>query len=121
MMKFKWDWLLEAMDGQEAQMCQLFVGLEGGFSPCHYDPQDNIFAQVRGWKRVLLFHPKHFASLYPWPVHHPQDRQSRVNFDCPDYERFPAFHALEGQGLEALIGPGDILHIPSGWWHHIEM
>lgn len=118
---FEWDWLERMMGGKQPQMCQLFCGTAGGFSPCHYDPQDNLFAQVCGYKRVLLFHPKHFAKLYPWPVHHPQDRQSRVDFDAPDADRFPRFRELAGQGLEAILGPGDVLRIPPGWWHHVEM
>lgn len=118
---FDWAWLKKYMGGREVQMCQLFCGMEGGFSPFHYDPQDNIFAQIRGHKRVLLFHPRHFASLYPWPVHHPQDRQSRVDLDNPDLHSFPRFPELYGQGLEVVVGPGDILRIPPCWWHHVEM
>lgn len=117
---FRWDWLKKAMGQREPQMCQLFCGSEG-FSPCHYDPQDNVFLQVTGYKRVLLFHPRHFGCLYPWPVHHPQDRQSRVNFEEPDLRSFPRFAELNGQGIEAILGPGDLLHIPPGWWHHVEM
>mmetsp|Transcript_90916 Transcript_90916/g.245681 ORF Transcript_90916/g.245681 Transcript_90916/m.245681 type:complete len:618 (-) Transcript_90916:54-1907(-) len=119
--KFRWDWLREQMSGRHVQTCQLFCGQEGDFSPCHYDPQDNLFGQVRGYKRVLLFHPRHLASLYPWPVNHPQDRQSRVDFDAPDLKTFPKFADLQGQGLEVVLGPGDVLHLPPGWWHHIEM
>jgi len=121
---FRWDWLKQMMggkEGREPQMCQFFCGIEGGFSPCHYDPQDNMFVQVRGFKRVLLFHPRHTGCLYPWPVHHPQDRQSRIDFDNPDLECFPGYSELKGRGIEAVIGPGDILHIPPGWYHQIEM
>lgn len=118
---FRWSWLKEMMGGRNAQMCQLFCGVVGGFSPCHYDPQDNLFAQVRGYKRVLLFHPRHWPRLYPWPVHHPQDRQSRVNFEDPDLASFPRFSELRGCGLEAVLGPGEALRIPPCWWHHIEM
>lgn len=64
---------------------------------------------------------RHFGCLYPWPVHHPQDRQSRVDFDSPDLKRFPRFAELQKQGLETILGPGDVLHIPPGWWHHVEM
>jgi len=118
---FDWAWLKHVMGDRHPQMCQFFCGTEGDFSPCHYDPQDNFFAQVRGYKRVLLFHPRHFGCLYPWPVHHPQDRQSRVDFDGPDGGAFPRFRELQGLGLEAVLGPGEALHIPPGWWHHIEM
>lgn len=119
--KFRWVWLREQMGGRHVQTCQLFCGLEADFSPCHYDPQDNMFAQVRGYKRALLFHPRHFASLYPWPVNHPQDRQSRLDFDAPDTKAFPRYSELMHEGLETVLGPGDVLHLPPGWWHHIEM
>eukprot|EP00435_Cladocopium_sp_Y103_P025920 s1311_g6.t1 len=51
---FRWDWLKNAMGQREPQMCQLFCGSEG-FSPCHYDPQDNVFLQVTGYKLVAQF------------------------------------------------------------------
>eukprot|EP00913_Durusdinium_trenchii_P035010 g32750.t1 len=79
---FRWDWLKRVMGHREPQMCQLFCGTEG-FSPCHYDPQDNMFLQ--------------------------------------DLQSFPRFQELKGQGIEAILEPGDLLHIPPGWWHHVEM
>ena len=45
-----------------------------------------------------------FASLYPYPVHHPNDRQSRVDFDAPDGARYPKFG--DAQSYEAVLAPG---------------
>jgi len=42
----------------------------------------------------------------------------QVDFDNPNYERFPKFSELEG--LEGVVGPGDVLYIPLNWWHHVE-
>lgn len=56
----------------------LLIGLEGNVTPCHYDEQQNLFAQVHGFKRCILFSPDQFECLYPHPVHHPHDRQSMV-------------------------------------------
>lgn len=50
----------------------------GNVTPVHYDEQENFFAQIRGTKRFLLFHPDQYENLYPYPVHHPHDRQSQV-------------------------------------------
>lgn len=57
----------------------LFISMEGNVTPCHYDEQQNFFAQIKGYKRCLLFAPDQFENLYPHPVHHPHDRQSMVS------------------------------------------
>lgn len=42
----------------------------------------------------------------------------QVDFERPDFTRFPKFR--EARGQEAIVGPGDVLYIPIYWWHHIE-
>ncbi|CAL4100617.1 unnamed protein product, partial [Meganyctiphanes norvegica] len=96
----------------------LLVGMEGNITPVHYDEQQNFFSQLIGYKRCLLFSPKHYDKLYPHPVYHPCDRQSKVDFDDPDFNRFPGLDKLEG--YETILGPGDVLYIPMYWWHQIE-
>ena len=51
----------------------------GNVTPVHYDEQENLFAQVEGLKRVILFPPEQFECMYPFPVHHPCDRQSQAS------------------------------------------
>lgn len=41
-----------------------------------------------------------------------------MDFDNPDYKRFPNFQNVVG--YETVVGPGDVLYIPMYWWHHIE-
>lgn len=55
----------------------VFLSL-GNVTPAHYDEQQNFFAQIKGHKRCILFPPDQFECLYPYPVHHPCDRQSQV-------------------------------------------
>lgn len=42
----------------------------------------------------------------------------QVDFDRPDYTRFPKL--ADARGQEAVVGPGDVLYIPIYWWHHVE-
>lgn len=67
---------------------------------------------------MILFPPSQFECLYPFPLYHPHDRQCQVNFENPDFERFPKFHNVRGQ--EAVLGPGDVLYLPMYWFHHFE-
>eukprot|EP00949_MAST-11_sp_MAST-11-sp1_P003884 g3884.t1 len=96
----------------------LLIGEPGNVTPCHYDEQHNFYAQLCGRKRWVLFSPDQFRSLYPFPVGHPADRQSQVDLYNPDYKTFPNFSSA--RGLDAELGPGDILHLPAYWFHHIE-
>lgn len=50
----------------------------GNITPVHYDEQENFFAQIKGYKQFLMFPPDQYENLYPYPVHHPHDRQSQV-------------------------------------------
>ncbi|CAM9206457.1 unnamed protein product, partial [Lampetra planeri] len=110
---FNWSWI----NSQQAkrnwgQLTSnlLLIGMEGNVTPAHYDEQQNFFAQIKGHKRCILFPPDQFECLYPYPVHHPCDRQSQVDFDNPDHEKFPNFKNVVG--YEAVVGPGDVLYIP---------
>ncbi|XP_069096461.1 hypoxia-inducible factor 1-alpha inhibitor [Pleurodeles waltl] len=118
---FNWNWINKQQAKHNwGQLTSnlLLIGMEGNVTPAHYDEQQNFFAQIKGFKRCILFPPDQFECLYPYPVHHPCDRQSQVDFENPDYERFPNFRNVVA--YETVVGPGDVLYIPMYWWHHIE-
>lgn len=120
-MNFNWSWLNEQQKSNKwgpLTSNLLLIGMAGNVTPVHYDEQENFFAQIYGQKRFMLFHPDQFENLYPYPVYHPHDRQSQVDLDCIDYERFP--NARNLSGYEGLVGPGDVLYIPMYWWHEVE-
>ena len=118
---FDWEWLTswqKKMGWSELTSNLLLIGQRGAATPAHYDEQQNLFAQLSGRKRCVLFAPGEVRGLYPYPLHHPKDRQSQIDLYAPDLARFPRFG--EVQGLEAVLEPGDVLFIPQYWWHHIE-
>eukprot|EP00043_Microstomoeca_roanoka_P012491 m.120971 g.120971 ORF g.120971 m.120971 type:complete len:256 (-) comp15511_c0_seq1:534-1301(-) len=81
---FNWQWLssvVKALNWGQLTTNMLFVSMPHLVTPCHYDEQENLFAQVKGYKRIILFHPEHYRNLYPYRYDHPCDRQSQVRGD----------------------------------------
>ena len=118
---FHWNWINKQQGKRgwgQLTSNLLLIDMEGNVTPAHDDEQQNFFAQIKGYKRCILFPLDQFECLYPYPVHHPCDRQSQVDFDNPDYKRFPNFQNVVG--YETVVGPGDVLYISMYWWHHTE-
>lgn len=97
----------------------LFCSGRGAYSRPHYDQSSNLYLQVRGAKRWLLFAPEDGPMLYPYPKGHPLDRKSRLDFASPQLDAFPLAAGLRGRGMLAVIRPGDALYLPSHWWHAV--
>ena len=71
-----------------------FGGSQGTYSPCHYDPFENMLCQVFGNKEVILFPPKVGARyLYP-AIGTNQKNTSLVNIDKPNFELHPLYGEL---------------------------
>ncbi len=80
---FDWKWLANQQqrnDWGSLTSNLLLIGLPGNITPLHYDQQENFFAHIKGLKRFVLFPPEQFKCFYPFPYHHPCDRQSQVSF-----------------------------------------
>jgi hypothetical protein len=110
----------------------VWLGPKGTRTPLHTDPYHNIFCQVVGYKFVRLYPPEATESVYPRGVDENGINESNTseveirlgheraeNVTVEEEERFPLFLAQEGY-REAIVGPGECLYIPAGWWHYIE-
>jgi hypothetical protein len=95
----------------------LFAGGRGAKVQMHFDIDvpELLLCHFGGTKRVLLFPPEQTRYLYRVPFSFSSLRE--VDYDCPDYERFPALKRLKG--YEAELHHGDVLYIPPGYWHYI--
>ncbi|MCE9672493.1 cupin-like domain-containing protein [Myxococcus stipitatus] len=102
--------LLRATDRVGA--VKLWVGPAGTLTQLHHDLGSVLFGQVHGRKRFRLipsFQLHHvYSHLEVW---------SQVDAEHPDLARFPAYREVEV--LETVVGPGDMLLIPAGWWHWV--
>jgi Cupin-like domain len=84
----------------------IWLGSGGNISPLHYDAMDNLFAQVSGRKRFLLFNPQQTSSLYPFPANSKIPHMSQINIDKPDINKFPNF--AKAKFFDCIIVAGEI-------------
>ncbi len=89
---------------------------------CHFDALDNIACCVAGKRKFTLFPPNQISNLYPGPMEPTPGGQviSLVDFNNPDFEKFPRFQDALFTAQVAELEPGDAIYIPSMWWHHVE-
>lgn len=114
-----------------------WLGPKGTRTPLHTDPYHNILCQVVGYKYVRLYAPTETPNLYPCGVddngidmsntsqvdvgHFRTKRwDTSVDMDAhgDEHRKFPRFG--EAKFVEGILGPGESLYIPLGWWHYVE-
>ncbi|RYY04549.1 MAG: cupin-like domain-containing protein [Gammaproteobacteria bacterium] len=88
----------------------------------HYDPSENIACCIAGRRQFTLFPTEQVGNLYIGPFEFTPSGTtvSMVNFDKPDYEKFPRYKEAEDAAYTALLEPGDAIYIPYLWWHHVK-
>ena len=86
-----------------------WLGPKGTLTPFHHDLTNNLLVQVMGRKRVRMV-PSWEVGRMRNSIHCFSDRAPA---EWPDGEGLPPL-------LDCVIGPGDALFLPVGWWHHVE-
>ena len=81
----------------------------------HYDGHQNHVLQVLGSKIWLLFPPEMATFLDLFPLGHPSERHSILDFAEPQEEHLE--HLIAKYGKKAVLTPGDILYVPPKWIH----
>ncbi|WJG10126.1 cupin-like domain-containing protein [Aliiglaciecola sp. LCG003] len=106
---------------EHAPLVSLWLGNQSRIA-AHYDIPDNLACTVAGRRRFTLFPPDQIDNLYVGPIDFTPAGQSAslVDFQQPDFQRFPKFKLALEQAQVAELEPGDAIFIPSMWWHHVE-
>ena len=99
------------------QLPMLFFGGENSRVFMHYDiDYSNILHfHFHGKKRCILFAPDQTKYLYKVP--HALISREDIDFDNPDFEKWPALK--QAQGLICELNHGEMLYMPEGYWHYM--
>lgn len=111
---YNWpDFGLKLMKG----LPMLFFGGEDSYTFMHYDIDlANIFHfHFHGTKRVILFDQKQNDYLYKIP--HSLIVREDIDFNNPDYKKWPALK--QAKGYVGELEHGHILYMPEGYWHYM--
>jgi hypothetical protein len=87
----------------------VLIGPAGAVSRLHFDALAThaYLAQFYGTKRCFLFSPADSPYLY----------DGQVDPTAPDLDRFPLYS--QATPYECVLEPGDLVFMPSNWWHHV--
>jgi len=109
------------LDMERATLISLWLGNRTR-TAAHWDLPQNLACVVAGRRRFSLFPTDQLPNLYVGPLDFTLAGQpiSLVDIAKPDLATHPRFAAALDVGLEAELGPGDALYIPSLWWHAVE-
>lgn len=107
--------------GDRRIMANVWIGTKTRIA-AHNDTPANLACVAAGRRRFTLFPREQFRNLYLGPVDNTPAGQvvSMVDFHAPDFAAHPKFREALRHAQVAELEPGDAIHIPPMWWHHVE-
>jgi hypothetical protein len=89
---------------------------KGPLTRLHCDTMTSLLAHLEGRKHVLLYSPRLHDKLYPMGCFN-SFQPCLPDPRAPDFQAFPRMIEAHGSYLE--LAPGDLLVIPTGWFHYV--
>lgn len=106
----------KALTDRSVKNTAFFMGPDQSGTYFHYDTTDNAIGILTGTKRVYLFPPHYTKQLKPYKI-----TKNCCKFCSLPPARYGSFPILPDDMTPIVcdVRPGDVLYIPSGWWHHV--
>ncbi|MES2573733.1 MAG: cupin-like domain-containing protein [Bacteroidota bacterium] len=100
------------------QLPMLFFGGENSKVFMHFDiDYSNILHfHFHGKKQCILFPPSETRYLYKVP--YALISREDIDFDSPDFEKWPALK--NAKGMICNLSHGEMLYMPEGYWHYMK-
>ena len=101
----------------------VFISGKGGFTPIHNASSENIFTQVYGEKKWVLYPMEATCVIDPSPTRNfyrsaPIRNGKDFNAFKLNYEDYPLFKYINGYSVH--LKAGDVFYNPPYMWHTIE-
>ncbi|RZJ34305.1 MAG: cupin-like domain-containing protein [Flavobacterium sp.] len=100
------------------QLPMLFFGGQGSKVFMHFDiDYSNILHfHFHGDKECIIFPPDQTPFMYKVP--HALIAREDIDFDNPDFEKWPALQRVKGYITN--LKHGEMLYMPEGYWHYMK-
>jgi lysine-specific demethylase 8 len=109
--------IIDYIPDKYLEFVNLWFGPGGNTTALHFDGANNFFIQLFGEKKIWLYSPKYFYSLYPNSFTSRAPHISQVDPGNIDEINYP--RALDIEKTEIIISRGNILFLPAYWWHQV--
>ncbi len=98
----------------------IWMGLKGSKTGIHYDKDyRNYLCQIYGKKKIYLWSPNDTKYMYKSDKYEKCAGLSKINlWDKNNVANYPLFN--KAKYIEVILNPGEIIYIPSYWWHAVE-
>ena len=109
---------LFVVDNKDMRGMHCRFGMRGIIAEAHEDGHLNFIAMLRGAKRYILNPPS--ACGYLGIMHEgPSRRHTALDLSKPEEDQEIAGQLQRADAVEVILRAGDVLYVPSFWYHHI--